>query len=160
MATSFLYAAGTSGYVGGLVNFLTTDLNTWASAAVILSSVNGTSGVFSQTTTGNAIWADVLYVNGTATTTPTGAPNISGWFVKSNDGGTTFEPATAALPRPADFIIQLPTAALVAGQIFFAAGRILLPASSFKVLVQNNSNVALTGTGNKIVFGAIGVQSV
>lgn len=158
MASNFLQAAGTNGYLGGIVTAMTTDLNTWANAGVVLSSVGGASGVFTQASTANAIWAEILYLNGSATTTPTGVPNIAGWFVRSQDGGTTFEPATAALPRAADFVIPLPAAALVAGQIFYASGRIALPAGSYKILVQNNSGVALTSTGNKLILGPVAIQ--
>lgn len=158
MATNFLYATGTNGYIV-TVDLLSTELNTWANNAVILSTVAGTAGVLAQTGTGSGFLAELWYTNGTATTTPTAAagPTITGWFIRSPTG-SVFEPATAILPRNPDFIINLPTAALVAGQIFYAPGIIRVPPGSFKSLAANLSGVALTGTGNKLTLGIVAVQ--
>lgn len=165
MATNFLYASGTNGFLTTPISFMTTELNTLASGAAATSSVNGTSGVFSQASLGSGIWGSLYFTAGGAFT-PTAGGNLSGWFLLSTNGGTTFEnaistPSTtvAALPRAPDFIIPLDNVAFASGNIKWTQGRrIILPAESYKIVIQNNSGVALASSGNIISCGSIAEQ--
>lgn len=82
-----------------------------------------------------------------------GAPYVNVWFLKSTDGGTTFEDgdATTAPPRPADYVFNVQTgvtAAKVYGQ-----GRdvIEFPAVHFKVCIENQTGQAFAASGNTLV---------
>lgn len=165
MATNFLYASGTNGYLTAPISFMTTELNTLTSGSAATSSVNGTSGVFSQSSLGSGIWGSLYFTAGGAFT-PVAGGNISGWFLLSTNGGTTFESAistpsttVAALPRAPDFIIPFDNAALASGNIKWCQGRrIILPAESYKIIVQNNTGVSFAASGNIISCGSIAEQ--
>lgn len=165
MATNFLEAAGTNGFLATPFNLLSTELNSLASGAAATSSVGGTAGVFSQTNDANAIWGSLYFTAGGAFTPAVGG-YIAGWFLLSTDGGTTFEAAistpsttVAALSRSPDFIISLDNVAYASGNIRWCQGRrINLPWESYKVLFQNNSGVALPASGNLIKVGPVAIQ--
>lgn len=162
-ATSFLYAPGTNGFTTAPFTVMSTDLNTWASTQTVISSVNGTSGKFSQASTGNSIFGRCWYINGTAVTTPTAGANISLWFLTSTDGGTTFEAAVAGTPgtpppRSPDIVIPVATVTLTSGVIYMSPPRQNLWAETVKIVAQNNTGVALTGTGQSIVCGPQAAQ--
>jgi len=159
MATNFLYAAGTDGFIATPFNLLTTELNTLGSGNTVISSVNGTSGVFTQTNTASALWAILSFLAG-GTFTPTGAPNLSGWFVlKADDSHYEKLVSNTAPPRAPDFVIPLFTSAYAANDISACQGGLVrLPAAPFEVLIQNNSGVSLPSSGNKIICGPVAVQ--
>lgn len=164
MATQFLDAGGTNGFIATPFNLQTTELNAVINGSAATSSVGGTSGVFSQTNFANGIWGLIWFISGGAFT-PTAGGCISGWFLQSTDGGTTFEalvatPSTsvAALPRAPDFIIPLDAAANSSGQIKFCSGFVKLPWPSCKVVLQNNSGATLPSTGNSVVCGPVATQ--
>jgi len=90
--------------------------------------------------------------------TPTAGACITGWFLQSTDGGTTFEalvasPSTTvpAVARPPDFIIPFEAAALSAASVKFAMGPVPLPWGSCKVTVQNMTGATL-GTGAHTIY--------
>lgn len=148
MATNFLWAPGTSnnGLLASAVTLMTTELESLNSAGVIVSSVNGSSGLFTNSNTSQAIWADLFYYPGNVGCTPGAGGNLSGWFLTSLDGGTTFELTTVAPPRPPDFIIPLPNSAIGGANsiVYKAAGvSVQMPALEFKILIQNNSGTTL-----------------
>lgn len=153
----FLYDPGTNGYIVAPFSLQTTELNGLASAAVVLSSVNGVSGVFTQTSFGNAMWGYVSFKSG-GVFTPVAGGVLSGWWVNSPDGGTTFEKASAAIPRQPDFIIPLNASAYASSDIVYAPSPVLLPAPSCKVLLQNGAGVALPATGNVITAAPIAMR--
>ncbi len=165
MATNFIYATGTNGFLTVPTSILTTELNALADGAACTSSVNGASGVFSQSTLGSGIWGSVYFTAGGAST-PTAGGNLAGWFLLSTDGGTTFESAistpsttVSALARAPDFIIPLDAVALSSGNIKWALGReIRLPSQSYKILLQNRSGAALSASGHTIKCGSIAMQ--
>lgn len=147
MPTNFLWGpgSGNNGLLEPAITLMTTELESVTNGSVALSSVNGSSGVFTNANTDQAIWAELFYSAGNAGMTPTAGGNISGWFIQSLDGGTTFEASGAAPPRPPDFIIPLPAAAITTA-LYKSAGMVRLPALNFKVLIQNNAGVT-TGAG-------------
>jgi hypothetical protein len=169
MATTLQLDAGTNGWVTTPVNLLTTELNSLASGAAATSSVGGTSGVFSQTNFSNGPLFEIWFTSG-GTFTPALGQQLVGWFLKSTDGGTTFETLVAtpsstvnALSRNPDFIIPLDNAAFASTNIRF--GTIAnAPAPSFKVVLQNllqgGSATALPASGNKITAGPYSYQQV
>lgn len=165
MATTLQLDPGTNGWVHAIVDLLTTELNALASGAAVTSSVGGTSGVFSQTNFSNAPLSEIWFTAGGAFT-PAAGGYLAGWFLKSTDGGTTFEATVAtpsttvpALSRNPDFIIPLDNAAYASGNIRFGTPS-NLPAPSTKVALQNMSGVALPPTGNKITAGPYTYQQV
>lgn len=165
MATNFLYATGTNGFLTAPISLMTTELNALASGGAATSSVNGTSGKFSQSSLGSGIWGSAYFTAGGASTPAVGG-HIACWFLLSTDGGTTFEAAistpsttVAALARAPDFVIPFDNVALSAGNIKWCQGRrILLPAEGWKLLVQNNTGNALSATGHVISCGSVATQ--
>lgn len=160
MATNFLEAPGTSGFITAPFNLMSSELNALATGNTATSSVGGTSGVFSQTNIANAIWGKIWFSAGGAFT-PTGVPDIHGWFLSSDDGGTHFEAAITAnadLPRPPDFVIPFWAAAYASGNRSWAPGLVKLPFESFKVYVRSNLGVSLSASGHTIQLGSVAVQ--
>jgi hypothetical protein len=77
----------------------------------------------------------------------------SGWFLKSFDGGATFEVADADSPH---FYIALPATAITAGTKRGAMGQIIqLPAVSFKVQLQQVTNFTFAGSANTLVIAPV-----
>lgn len=167
MATNFLDAAGTNGLIQAQFSLVTTELNSLTNGSAATTSVNGTSGVFTQTNWANAIWGGIQFKSGGAFT-PTGGGAIWGWFLLSQDGGSTFEAVIAtasssvpALGRAADFII--PTyeggAAWASGNIRAIQGRyVKVPWESHKLVIQNMSGVTLPSSGNVISGTGMAIQ--
>lgn len=155
MTTPFLWAPGTNGFTTTPFNLMTTELNALASLATIISSVNGTSGKFSQSSFGSSILGSVWFIAGGAFT-PVAGQSLTGWFLRSTDGGTTFEKnvgTTIGLPRAPDFILPLWASAYAASDVSFAQGDVKLPRESCKVLILNTGTAALSASGHSIVCG-------
>jgi hypothetical protein len=159
VATNFLEAAGTNGFIATPFNLQSTELNALANGSSAVSSVGGTSGAFTQTNTANAIWGEIAFTAGGAFT-PTAGGYIAGWFLYSPDGGTTYETAASNtdLPRSPDFIIPLMAAAYASGNIAQASGIVRLPWWTFKVFTVNHSGATLPATGNLIKLGPVAIQ--
>lgn len=159
MATNFLDAAGTNGFIATPFNLMTTELNTLGNVSSAVSSVGGTSGVFTQTNFANAVWGSVHFKSGGAFT-PTAGGFIAGWFLFSPDGGSTFEKTVSNtdMPRTPDFLIPLFASAYASSDLAEAAGLIKLPWWSTKVFIMNHAGVALPSSGNVIQVGPVAVQ--
>jgi len=156
MATNFLWYAG-SGNNGQLVspfNILTTELNGITTTSVAPSTVIHSTGIVSNSDTGQGVWGEIFFTSGGAVTGAAGA-NVCGWFLASKDG-STFEPTAAAPARPPDFIIPTPTT--LAAATYKAAGLIRLPVLPFKVILQNNVGGTLYATGNIITLAPVAIQ--
>jgi hypothetical protein len=156
MATNFLHNTGTSGFLVTPFNLMTTELNTLTNGSIVVSSVGGTSGVFSQTNTSQAQYGYVwITLGGNFAFTPAAGANLAGWFINSTDGGTTFEKSSVAPPRAPDFLIPLTAASYAASDVVYAAGLVPLPYGSFKVLIQNNAgaSASLASSGNILKVG-------
>jgi len=158
-ATPFLWQPGVAnnGLYAPALTLMSTELNAVASGSVALSSVGGSSGVFSNSNTGQVIWSPlVLTLGSTAGAFQTGG-NLSCWFLQSVDD-VTFEGGVAAPPRAPDVVFPLPAAALAATATFLSQGLVRLPALHFKVLCQNNSGQTLNASGNTVVLAPTAVQ--
>lgn len=165
MATTVQLDAGTNGWVTTPVNLLTSELNSLASGGAATSSVGGSSGVFSQSSFSNAPLGEIWFTSG-GTFTPAAGGYLAGWFLKSTDGGTTFETivatastTVAALSRQPDFTIPLDNAAFASSNIRFGS-IVNLPAPSAKVVLQNLTGGSLPASGNKITAGPYTYQQV
>ena len=154
MATNFLLAAGTNGFLATPFNLQSTELN-----ALTNGSSATSSSAFTQTNTANAIWGEIAFTAGGAVT-PTAGGYIAGWFLYSPDGGTTYETTASNtdLPRSPDFIIPLLASAYAANNIAQASGIVRLPWWSFKVFTVNHSGATLPATGNLIKLGPVAIQ--
>lgn len=149
MATNFLWAAGTSnsGLLNTAFNIMTTELESLGSGSGIISSVNGSSGLFTNSTTAQAIWADIFFFAGNPSITPTAGANLAGWFMTSPDSGTSLELTTVVPARAPDFIIPVPASATNTTSTNLTArtsGIVRVPALQFKVFVQNNLGVTMS----------------
>jgi hypothetical protein len=159
MATNFLYASGADGFIATPFNLQTTELNTLGSGNTVISSVGGSSGVFSQTQTLGAVWGIISFLAG-GSFTPSGSPVLSGWFInKADDSHFEKLVSNTAPPRSPDFYIPLFASAYAANDLALCQdGLVRLPPNLFEVLIQNNSGVSLPSSGNKIVCGPVAVQ--
>jgi len=151
MPTNFLHYNGTNGFLVTpfeLFNQTDAAFDSLASGNTVTSANGGTSGKFNQTNFGSAQLAELWFVVGDTGFTPSAGGNLTGWWLKSFDGGSTFEDTDSnlALPRPPDFIIPFKAAAYSASDVVFASGPVLLPYVTSKVYVQNNSGVTLGNT--------------
>ena len=134
--------------IGGEASALTNG------SALTSSYWNG-NGIVTQAQLAQAIQGDIWFEFGGAFT-PAAGGFLSGWFLPTFDGGTTFETtgiATAsstvpAISRSPDFIIPLDNAAYAAGNIRYCQGRFIapIPPTGFKTLIQNNSGVTMPST--------------
>jgi hypothetical protein len=155
---SNLWAAGMSnnGLVQSGVTLLSsqneTGLSGLASAGLVYSTVSGTSGVFNNASgasgTAQAQMGDVVFTAGSTTSAMSAGANIAGWFIKSSDGGSTFEYTNSGATAPArapDFVIPFNATAELANQQNWSQGvhAVRIPAYPFHVLIQNNTGVAL-----------------
>ena len=159
-ATDFLWDPGTSNngqIVSTLLLFTGTDINSLTnSTAITASGVTGetcSSGLCTNSNTGQGIWG---YVQATLPTVTACSANasITGWWLVSLDG-STFEPTATALSRPPDFIIPLPASTLNAT---YSSPLIRIPALKFKQTIQNNCGQALNAAGNSISLGVAAVK--
>jgi hypothetical protein len=159
VATNFLQAAGTNGFIPTPFNLQSTELNALANGSSAVSSVGGTSGAFTQSNTANAIWGEIALTLGTGTYTPSAGGYVAGWFLYSPDGGSSYETTASNtdLPRSPDFIIPVLTSYSTGG-LAQASGIVRLPWWSFKVFTVNHSGATLPATGNLIKLGPVAIQ--
>ncbi len=158
-ATPFLWEPGpsNSGLYEPAVTLMSAELNSLASASVAVSTIGGSSGVFSNANTAQAVWAPmVLTLGPTAGAIQTGG-NLSCWLLQSLDG-VTFESTAAAPPRAPDVVFPLPASVLAGTSTFLSQGLVRLPALKFTLLCQNNSGQTLNAAGNTIVLAPTAVQ--
>jgi hypothetical protein len=159
MATDFLEDSGTNGFIATPYNLMSTELNALANGNSAVSSAGGTSGVFSQSNSAHAIWAQLYFVSG-GSFTPASPNYIAGWFLFSPDGGSTFEaaPSNADMARTPDFIIPLTAAAYASGNIAQASGIVRVPWWSNKVQIVSHAGATLPATGNLIKAAPVAIQ--
>lgn len=131
-----------SNVVGTASTVMTTELNTLANNASLVSSVAGTSGVISPITQPSLLVE--LYVTfGTGPTTG----NIQIWFLKTLDNGTTFEDGSSSITPTRTPDISLGPNAITTGQRLQKICD--SPLTAFKILVKNNGTAqAFAASGN------------
>ena len=153
-----LYDPGTSnnGLIVSALTIMSTELNSLTNGSVIVSSVAGSSGIISNSSTGQGIWGTVVFTAGTAGATCAAGANIAGWFLTSVDG-STFEPTAAVPARAPDFIVPLPATTLNAT---YDSQLTRIPALKFKVIAQNNCGASgtLASSGNTLALGIFAVK--
>ena len=159
MPTNFLQAVPTSsaGWISNFVTLISSELVSLASSGTAISAATFTStGNFSQ-----ALWADIfLHLGGSIT--PSAGAYVAGWFMRSPDGGGSFETSTTALPLPRspDFIIPLSTLAYASSGVAFASGIARLPFSPCKVYIQNNTGATLPSSASAYTYIGLGPDAV
>ncbi|SRR6266478_8582051 len=162
MATNFLEATGgsTAGYFSAVTTLMSSEFVSLGSSLTAVSASTFTSsGSFGQ-----AIWGEVA-VTLAASGTPTAGAFISGWFMRSLDGGTTFESTTGSsglgLPRPPDFIVPYSTLAYASSAVVFASGIVKMPWSPVKLCIFNGIGITLPASTNgysTVKIGPVAVQ--
>jgi len=161
MATNFLEATGgsTAGYFSSVTTLISSELVSLGSSSLATSAnVFTSSGSFGQ-----AIYGEVGVVWG-GSITPTVGSYISGWFLRSFDGGSTYETlggTALGAARPPDFTIALSTIAYANGNVTYASGIVKMPWSPVKVLIQNNAGATFPSSATAytaIKLGPVAVQ--
>ena len=156
MPTNFLDAAGVNGFIATPFPLLSNELNALANNTSALSSVNGSSGVFSSANYAQAIWAQLYLTLGGSITCLAG-DLIAGWFIMSPDGGSTFEITVSAndQPRTPDFRIPFTANAYTSGQIILVDGITRIPSWSHKIFVMSHiQGGALPAVNTNIIKAA------
>lgn len=145
-ATNFVWeGAGTYGV--SVTNLLTTQLNALASSNGNTLSTLG--GAF-QNTTGR-IYADVEFVAG-GTFSPAAGAFIELWFLRSLDGGSTYEDGSASVApsRAPDIVIPVTAGTTITPRN--GAPGLVLPPAFYKPLARNQTNATLPTSGNLIRY--------
>lgn len=143
---NFIHATGTNGLLtsGPVAINASTELSGLANAALATLP-----NVKSQASYNSAQYGLIELRVVTAGWAVSAGGNLCGWYLNSNDGGTTFEATnSAALARPPDFIIPLPNATIAAG--YYYSQIVPLPYLSHKFYVQNNTG-ATTSANSHII---------
>jgi len=161
MATNFLEATGgsTAGYFSAVTTLMSTEIVSLGSSL----TAKGTTTFTSSGSFGQAIWGEVAVIWG-GSITPVAGGYIAGWFLRSPDGGTTFEttPSSATPPaRSPDFTIPLSTIAYANGNVVYGNGLVKMPWSPVQIEVQNNAGTAFPSSGTaytSIKLGPVAVQ--
>lgn len=147
---------GNTGLFAGPVTLLSSELNSLASGSVAVSSVGGSSGLFNNTYTRQAVWARAVLTAGSSGAVSTGG-NISCWFLESLDGAT-FESTSVAPPRSPDIVFPAPASTLSSATLL-SQGLVRLPTLRYKLLCQNNLGQGLTASGNSVAVAPLAVQN-
>lgn len=162
MATNFLQATGAS--TTGFFATVTTVISSEMVSLVTANTVTSASVFTSSASFGQAIWGEAVFYTGSAIS-PTAGGFLGAWWLKSIDGGTTFESTTGSsgtgLGRPPDFVIPFSTVAYGSSNQVFASGLVKMPWPAAKLYVQNNSGVTLATSSNAystIKIGPVAVQ--
>ncbi len=151
-----LWGAGTSnnGLLVSALTALSTELNSLANGNTALSSVGGSSGVFNVSNTGQGMRGDLFLTLGAIGSALSAGAVLTGWFLKSFDGGTTFETSVsnAALAKSPDFFINIPATTISAGSVYATSGTsgVTIPGLPFKLFIQNNSGQTFASSGSTL----------
>ena len=162
MTSNFLWYPGSSnnGLLTSALTLLSTELNSVATAGTAVSSVGGTSGVFTNSNTAQAMFGDLYLTLGAVGTALSAGANVAGWFLTSYNSGTTFENTVSgsAQPRAPDFTIALPATTITSGWVYKTTGPVLIPTLEFKVFLQNNSGQTFASSGNTLIAALYAAQ--
>jgi len=163
MVANFLWLPGTSssGLTAAAKTLMadTSELASLTNNSYVVSSVSGASGVFTNNDVGQAIWAQLFLTLGTIGSALQNGANIAGWFLRSYDGGTTYEQAGTTPARSPDFYFPLPAATISAATVWGANGLVLLPALKYKVGILNTTGQTLASSGNTVRAAPVNMQT-
>lgn len=163
MATNFLQATGasTAGYFSAVTTLISSELTGIGSSIV----ATGASTFTSSGSFGQAIWGEVALTLGTSMAAAASGAFISGWFLRSLDGGSSFETTQGTsvnpLPRPPDFLIPVSSITYASSAIIYGSGLVKMPWSPVKIYVQNNLGITFPASTNgyaTIKLGPVAVQ--
>lgn len=155
MATNFLEAAGTNGFIVTPFALMgATDLSGLTNG----NGVTSTASVLSQTTFANAIWCQIFFQSAGAFT-PTAGGYLAGWWLNSDNGGTNFEKVVANtdLPRSPDFVIPLFASAYASGDRSWTS-MVKAPFASCKAFIMNHAGVNLSANNHLIQAAPVAIQ--
>lgn len=160
MATNFLEATGTNGFISGPTACTITLNGLGIGLAVTSTTIFGPG----NTSLGQAQKLHAYFTVVTAGFTTLAGATLAGWCLLSTDGGTTFEaqPVTGSSTVPAvgrtpDFVIPLQVGAITTG-VYFAQGPFRNPYLPFKVVIQNYTGVALSANAHTLNLGGVADQ--
>ena len=86
---------------------------------------------------------------------------ISGWYITSPDGGSSFEKNANPPARNPDFVIPFLASAYATNDLIFAqSGLVRLWAPSTKILITQNTGVTLPASGNLLVCSPVKIAGV
>ena len=118
MTTDFLWNPGTgnNGLTAAAKTLLadTSELASLAHNTYVVSSVSGASGVFTNNDTGKAVLAELFLTLGSIGSSLNFGADVAGWFLRSYDGGTTYEQIHAVRSKIRNFIATWPTQTITA----------------------------------------------
>lgn len=128
---------------------LSTELNALAASSGNVLSVLGP--VFSNLT--ELLYCDVEFAAG-GTFSPVAGGAIEVWFLRSIDGGLTYEDGSASLApaRPPDVRIAVRGGTSITPRSLAPGAN--LPPGSYKAIARNGTKTALPATGNIIRLAA------
>lgn len=139
--------------LGSVTTLLSTELNSIANAATVISSVGGTSGLFNNTYAGGGLGGYTLgrfelYIagSGTALTANTG---VSIWLLTSVDG-TNYEDGSASVVPGRSNNLQIGSVRNVTTAQRIIQDQIILTAGNWYVLLQNNTGQTWNSSGNTL----------
>lgn len=167
MATNFLQATGasTTGFFSAVTTLISSELTSLGTSTGTGGSTAVSASVYTSSASfGQALWGEAVFYTGSAIS-PLAGGFLSGWWLKSIDGGTTFESTVGSsnvgLARPPDFVIPFSTVAYGSSNQMFATGIVKMPWPAAKLYVQNSAGVALASSSNAystIKIGPVAVQ--
>jgi hypothetical protein len=163
MPTNFLQATGgsTVGYFSAVTTLISSEMVSIGSSLTMVSASTFTSsGSFGQ-----AIWGEVYFYT-SATFAPVAGGYLSGWFLRSPNGGTTFESTTGssgiAIGRAPDFTIPFSTVSYASSDVIGGSGLVRMPWSPSRVFIMNNSGATMPASNSTnypaIKLGPVAVQ--
>ena len=169
MATNFLHSTSTASngflvspflVIGTTTTSTSGEFTAIANGSGVVSNTNGASGVFNFSNTAAAQYGYFYATTGNSSGwLPTAGGNLTGYFIHSPDGGTTFLTTAMLPPAIPDFIIPFgSTAGLPASSIVGWSPLVLLPYNSFKVYLVNNSGATSASVNNFIKCAPVADQ--
>lgn len=151
-ATNFLWE-GAGSYGVSVANLLTTQLNSLASSNANTLSTLGSA--FQNTAA--RVYADVEFVAG-GTFSPTAGGFVELWFLRSLDGGSSYEDGSASIApgRAPDIVIPVRGGTTITPQA--GASGLILPPGFFKPIARNQTGATLPSSGNIVRYALYSEQ--
>jgi hypothetical protein len=158
--TQFLWGPGTSnnGLLTSAISLLTTEMNALANTNTALSSVGGSSGVFTNSNTAQGMIGRCFLTLGAIASALSAGAVASIWWIPSYNGSTFESTASnAAQARAPDCVIPLP-ATTISGASVYASPPSFVEALEFYVFLQNNTGQTFAATANTLRLAPFSMQ--